>query len=93
MVEVKMRWFKLFCKRLNLVTELSNTLTLAPKPKAVRAANSPTVPAPRITTSVGATPVILPNNNPFPKSLVIINSEAIRIEAVPAISLKDFTAG
>ena len=46
MVEVKIRWFKLFCNRRNLVIELSNTFTVAPKPIAVFAANSPTVPAP-----------------------------------------------
>ena len=33
----------------NLVIELSNTFTLAPKPIADLAANSPTVPAPIIT--------------------------------------------
>ena len=66
MVDVKTRWFKLFCNLRNLVIELSKTFTLAPSPTAVLAANSPTVPAPRITTSVGGTPVILPNNNPLP---------------------------
>ena len=40
---------------------LSNTFTLAPKPIADLAANSPTVPAPIITTSVGVTPDIPPN--------------------------------
>ena len=76
-----------------MVIELSNTFTLAPKPSAVLAANSPTVPAPKITTSVGGTPVILPSNNPFPNSLFIMSSAAIKTEAIPAISLKDFTAG
>jgi hypothetical protein len=30
---------------------------------------------------------MLPNSNPFPNSLVIISSAAIKIDAVPAISL------
>ncbi|MNR15684.1 hypothetical protein D3C85_1322360 [compost metagenome] len=93
MVDVKIRWLKLFCKRRSLVIELSKTFTFAPKPMAVFAANSPTVPAPRITTSVGGTPVMFPNKSPFPNSLAIINSAAIKIDAVPAISLKDLTAG
>jgi hypothetical protein len=41
---------------------LSKTFTDAPKPIADRAANSPTVPAPKITTSLGGTPVIFPKN-------------------------------
>ncbi len=56
----------MFCKRLNLVIELSNTFTLAPNPNAVLAAYSATVPAPNITTSVGGTPVIFPNKSPLP---------------------------
>ena len=73
--------------------ELSKTFTFAPKPIAVFAANSPTVPAPKMTTSVGGTPVMFPKSKPFPNSLVIINSAAINTDAVPAISLNDFTAG
>ena len=92
-VEVKIRWFKLFCRRRSFVIELSKTFTLAPSPIAVLAANYPTVPAPKITTSVGGTPVMLPNSSPFPNSLVIISSAAIKIDAVPAISLDDRTAG
>ena len=88
-----MRWFKLFCSLRSLVIELSNTFTFAPKPIAVFAANSPTVPAPKITTSVGGTPVMFPKSNPLPNSVVIISSAAINTDAVPAISLSDFTAG
>ena len=81
------------CKFLNLVKELSNTLTFAPKPNADLVANSPTVPAPIITTSTGGTPLIFPNSIPLLISLFAINSEAIKTDAVPAISLSAFTAG
>ena len=67
--------------------ELSNTLTEAPNPIADRAANSPTVPAPIMTTSVGVTPAIPPNNKPLPRLTLLKHSEAIRIEVLPAISL------
>ena len=93
MVDVKIRWVKVFCKRRNFVIELSKTFTLAPKLKAVLTAYSATVPAPKITTSVGGTPVIFPKSKPFPSLLLIINSAAIKTEAVPAISLNEFTAG
>ena len=76
-----------------MVIELSKTLTLAPRPNAVLAANSPTVPAPNITTLEGGTPQILPNNRPFPLLLPLINSAAINTDAIPAISLKDLTIG
>ena len=72
---------------------MSKTFTLAPKPSADLAANSPTLPAPKITTSVGGTPPILPNRRPLPLLILLINSEAINIEAVPAISLNDFKTG
>jgi hypothetical protein len=39
MVEVKMRWFKLFCRRFRY--RVIKTFTLAPSPIAVLAANSP----------------------------------------------------
>ena len=65
----------------------------APKPKADLAANSPTVPAPIITTSVGGTPLILPNNSPFPLFVLASNSDAINTDAVPASSLRTLTAG
>ena len=77
----------------NLVRELSNTLTFAPSPIADLAANSPTVPAPIITTSVGGTPLILPNKSPFPSFVFASSSEAISTDAVPASSLKTLTAG
>jgi hypothetical protein len=57
-----MRWFKYFVD--GAVYRVIKTFTLAPSPIAVLAANSPTVPAPKITTSVG-TPFMLPNSNPF----------------------------
>src|SRR5690606_17779139 len=84
---------KFTCIRLNLVMELSKTLTLAPSPIALLAANSPTVPAPRITTSIGGTPHTLPNMSPFPSLTLLNSSEAISTEAVPAISLNERTAG
>ena len=86
-IDVKTRAFKSFWSRRNLDNELSKTLTEAPKPIADRAANSPTVPAPIITTSVGVTPAIPPNNNPLPWFTLLRHSEAIRIEVFPAISL------
>ena len=76
-----------------MVIELSNIFTFAPKPIAERAANSPTVPAPIITTSVGGTPLMFPNISPLPPFTLDNNSDAINIEAVPAISLKALTAG
>jgi len=93
MVEVYIVRPKLACKQRNLVIELSKTLTLAPNPMALRAANSPTVPAPIITTSMGGTPLIFPNSSPFPSLALLKSSEAIKTEAVPAISLKERTAG
>ena len=78
---------KIGLHRTNLVRELSKILILAPRPRAERAANSPTVPAPRMTTSIGGTPLIFPNINPFPAGLLLMISEAINMEAVPAISL------
>ncbi len=81
------------CKRRNFVIELSKILTRAPRPIADLAANSPTVPAPKITTSEGGTPPIFPNNKPLPLLLFCINSAAIKMEEIPAISLKDFTTG
>lgn len=65
MVDVKILWFKVFCKRRNFVIELSKTFTWAPNPKAVLARYSPTVPAPMITTLVGGTPVIFPKSKPY----------------------------
>src|SRR5690606_18185625 len=53
----------------------------------------PTVPAPMITTSVGGTPLMLPNIKPLPPLTFDNNSDAIKIEAVPAISLNALTAG
>ncbi|MNO09852.1 hypothetical protein D3C81_2333370 [compost metagenome] len=52
--------------RRNLEIELSKTLIFAPRPIADLAANSPTVPAPIITTSIGGTPLILPSKSPLP---------------------------
>ena len=46
-------------------------------------ANSPTIPAPKTTTSVGRTPVIPPSIKPFD---LANNSEAYKIEIPPAIS-------
>lgn len=59
-VEVYIGVFKHCCNLRNLLIELSKTFTLAPSPIAVLAANSPTVPAPRMTTLVGGTPPIFP---------------------------------
>ena len=56
------------CRRRSLERELSKTFTLAPKPIAALVANSPTIPAPKITTSVGRTPVIPPNIKPFERA-------------------------
>src|SRR5690606_31542735 len=56
--EVKTRLPTLFCNLRNRYTELSNTLTCAPRAIAARAAYSPTVPAPIMTISVGGTPVM-----------------------------------
>ena len=78
---------------LSLVMELSKTFTFAPIPIAERAANSPTVPAPIITTSTGGTPLILPNISPLPLLLAAINSAAINTDEIPAISLSERTAG
>src|SRR5690606_11641351 len=58
--EVKTLLPTLFCNLRKRYTELSNTFTCAPKAIAVRAAYSPTVPAPIITISVGGTPVTPP---------------------------------
>ena len=71
------------CNLLNLDKELSKTFTLAPRPMAAFVANSPTIPAPRITTSVGRTPVIPPSINPFDFAS---NSAAYKIDIPPAIS-------
>ena len=78
---------------LSLVIELSKTFTFAPIPIADRAANSPTVPAPMMTTSTGGTPLMFPNINPLPLLFAAINSAAISTEEIPAISLRERTAG
>ena len=75
------------CKRRNLYTELSKTLTDAPNPRAVRVANSPTVPAPNTIISEGATPEIPPNMAPCPLLKLLKYSAAINMDALPAISL------
>jgi hypothetical protein len=43
-----------------------------------------------MTTSVGRNTSYVTKGNPLPNSVVIISSAAINIDAVPAISLKDF---
>ena len=65
---------------------VSNTFTLAPRPSAARVANSPTVPAPITTTSVGATPEMPPSIRPGPPFSELSCSEAIRMAVFPAIS-------
>ena len=65
------------CNLLNFESELSKTRMLAPNPPAALVANSPTIPAPIITTSVGLTPVIPPNIKPLDKAK---SSEAYKIE-------------
>ena len=67
--------------------ELSKTFTSAPKASAVLAAYSPTVPAPKITISVGGTPVIPPSISPLPSKTLLRYSAAINIEVAPTISL------
>src|SRR5690606_37395480 len=58
--DVKTRLPILFCNLRKRYTELSKTFTCAPNAIAVRAAYSPTVPAPIMTISVGGTPVTPP---------------------------------
>ena len=79
--------FKLFWSLFNLVIELSKMVILAPSPAADLAANSATVPAPRITTFVDITPEIPPSNIPFPPLILLKHSLAIKTEVLPAISL------
>src|SRR5690606_2756863 len=85
--DVNTRLPTLFCSRRNRYIELSNTFTCAPNAMAVRAANSPTVPAPRMTISVGGTPVTPPNINPFPSNTLLRYSAAINTDVAPTISL------
>ena len=74
----------------SLVSDFANIFTLAPNPKDVLAAASVTSLAPNNTTSIGGTPVILPNNN-LPLSET--SSAAINTEAIPVISLIDSRMG
>lgn len=83
MIEVGTLLSIIVCSLLNLDKELSKTLTLAPKPMAAFVANSPTIPAPKTTTSVGRTPVIPPSIKPLDFAN---NSDAYKMEIPPAIS-------
>ena len=65
MMEVGTLPSMIMCNLRSFESELSKTFTFAPNPKAAFVANSPTIPAPKITTSVGRTPVIPPNIKPL----------------------------
>ena len=56
-------------------------------------AEVPAFPAPTITISVGDTPGIPPSKIPFPPWVLLSNSEAMVIEAVPSISEITFRIG
>ena len=77
----------------SLLISSSKTLTDAPSAKAARAATVPAFPAPTITISVGDTPGIPPSKIPFPPWVLLSNSEAMVIEAVPSISEITFRIG
>ena len=77
----------------SLFISSSNTFTEAPSAIAARVATVPALPAPMITTSVGETPGMPPNKIPFPPCVLLNNSEAIVIEAVPSISEITFRTG
>ena len=72
---------------------MSKIFTVDPSPIAALAAYSPAVFAPKMTTSVGVTPVIPPSITPLPPCKLLRYSDAIRTEVIPAISLIDSTTG
>ena len=60
---------------------------------AALTAYSATVPAPRITTSVGVIPVTPPSITPLPPRILLRYSAAISMLVVPAMALILLTAG
>ena len=88
-IEVDIRLPMEFWIFLSLDRELSKTLTVAPSPIAALTAYSPTISAPKTTTSTGRTPVIPPSISPFETASI---SDAQSTDIPPAISPISFTS-